>query len=113
MLPFSNEGYPHLMSPLSCLIVVYRDIMSKSSVTPWAVAHQSPLSMARPRQKYWNGLLFPSPGDLPDPGVKAARPVLAGAPFTTEPPGKPLLALHRSHQNTACLLGHIPWWLSW
>ena len=43
------------------------------------------------RQKYWSWLPFPSPGDLPDPGIKPASPespVLAGAFFTTEPPGK-------------------------
>ena len=36
--------------------------------TPWTVAHQAPLSMGFPRQEYWSGLPFPSPGDLPDPG---------------------------------------------
>ena len=37
---------------------------------PWALAHQAPLSMEFFRQKYWSGLPFPSPGDLPDPGIK-------------------------------------------
>ena len=41
------------------------------------------------RQEYWSGLPFPSPGDLPDPGIKPASPALAGRFFTTEPPGKP------------------------
>ena len=40
------------------------------------------------RQEYWSGLSFPSPGDLPDPGIKPMAPVLAGGFFTTEPPGK-------------------------
>ena len=40
--------------------------MSDSFVTPWTVAHQAPLSMGFPRQEYWSGLPFPSPGDLPD-----------------------------------------------
>ena len=44
--------------------------------------------MGFPRQEYWSGLLFPSPGDLPDPGIEPATPVLAGGFFTTEPPGK-------------------------
>ena len=39
-------------------------------VTPWSVAHQAPLSMRFPRQEYWSGLPFPSPGDLPDPGIE-------------------------------------------
>ena len=64
-------------------------IMSDSFVSPWASAHQAPLSMGFPRQEYWNGLLFPSPGDIPDPGTKAMSPILAGRLFTTELPGKP------------------------
>ena len=39
-------------------------------VTPWTVAHQAPLSMEYSRQEYWSGLPFPSPGDLPHPGIK-------------------------------------------
>ena len=63
--------------------------MSDSFVTPWTVAHQASLSMGFPRQEFWSGLPFPSPGDLPDPGIKPASPALAGGFFTTEPPGKP------------------------
>ena len=55
---------------------------------PWTVNHQAPLSMRFPRQ-FWSGLPFPSPGDLPDPGIKPWSPALAGRFFTTEPPGKP------------------------
>ena len=47
-------------------------------VTTWSVAHQAPLSMGFPRQEYWSGLPFPSPGDLPNTGIKPASPVLAG-----------------------------------
>ena len=43
-------------------------------VTPWTVACQAPLSMGFSRQEYWNGLLFPSPGHLPDPGIKPGSP---------------------------------------
>ena len=42
--------------------------------TPWTVAHQAPLSMGFSRQEYWSGLPFPSPGDLPDPGIKQCLP---------------------------------------
>ena len=42
------------------------------------------------RQEYWSRLLFPSPGDLPDPSIKPMSPALAGGFCTTEPPGKPL-----------------------
>ena len=55
-------------------------------------AHQAPLSMGFPRQEYWSGLPFPTPGDLPDPGIESASPAspaLAGGFFTTEPHGKP------------------------
>ena len=68
--------------------------VSCSVVSPWTVACQAPLSMEFSRQEYWSGFPFPSPGDLPDPGIKSASPVspaLAGRFFTSEPPGKPLL----------------------
>ena len=45
-------------------------------VTPWTVARQAPLSMGFPRQEYWNGLPFPPPGDLPDPGIETVSPAL-------------------------------------
>ena len=62
--------------------------MSDSFTTPWTVALQAPLSMGFSRQKYWSGLSFPSPGDLPEPGIKPASPSLAGRFFATEPPGE-------------------------
>ena len=42
--------------------------------TSWTVAHQAPSSMGFSRQEYWNGLPFPSPGDLPDPGIEPRFP---------------------------------------
>ena len=63
--------------------------VSDSFVTLWTVARQGPLSMGFPRQEYWIGVPSPSPGDLPDPGIKRESPALAGGFFTTEPPGKP------------------------
>ena len=56
---------------------------------PWTVPRQAPLSMGFPREEYWSGLPFPPPGDLPNPGIQLASPVLAGGFFTTESPGKP------------------------
>ena len=53
------------------------------------IACQAPLSMGFPRQKYWSGLPFPSPGDLLNPRIKPVSPALAGSFFTTEPPAKP------------------------
>ena len=75
-----------------CMFVFSRSVMSDSFVTPWTVAHQAPLSMELPRQEYWSGLPFPTPGDLLDPGIEPASlasPTLAGGFFTTVPPGKP------------------------
>ena len=57
--------------------------------TPRTAAFQGSLSMGFFRQEYWSGLPFPSPGDLPDPGIEPMSPALAGGFFTTEPPGKP------------------------
>ena len=58
--------------------------------TPWTVTHQVPLSIEFSRQEYCSGLPFPSPGDLPDPGIELVSPELARDSFTAEPPGKPL-----------------------
>ena len=60
-------------------------------VTPWTIAHQTPLSIGFPRQAQWSGLLFPPLDDLPDPKIKPASPLspaLAGGFFVIEPPGK-------------------------
>ena len=54
--------------------------------TLWTVAHQAPLSVGFSRQEYWSGLLFLSPGDLPNPGIKSISPLspaLTGVFFTT------------------------------
>ena len=51
-------------------------------VTPWTVAHQAALSMGFSRQEYWNGLPFPSPGDLPNSGIKPRSPALQADSLT-------------------------------
>ena len=58
-------------------------------VTPWTVAHQPPPSMEFSRQEYWSGLPFPSPGDLPDPGIEPRSPELRADTLPSEPPGNP------------------------
>ena len=55
----------------------------------WTVACQAPLSMRFPRQEYWSGWPFPSPGDLPDPGIKPKSPSLRKDSLSTEPLEKP------------------------
>ena len=50
--------------------------VKSNSVTPGTVAHQVPLSMGSSRQEYWSGLPFPSPGDLPNPGIEPGTPIV-------------------------------------
>ena len=58
------------------------------SATPWTVAYQAPQSMEFSRQEYWSGLPFPSPGDLPNPGMEPGSPTLQAGALPSEPPGK-------------------------
>ena len=58
--------------------------------TLWTVANQAPPSKGFSRQEYWHGLPFPSPGDLPHPGIELRSPTLQADALTSEPPGKPL-----------------------
>ena len=53
-------------------------------MTPWTIARQAPLSMGFSRQEYWSDLLFPSPGDLPDPGIEPRSPALQADSLLTE-----------------------------
>ena len=66
-------------------------MLNGRSVTLWIVAHKAPLFMGIPKQEYWSGLPFPSPGYLPHPRTEPTSLALAAVFFTIEPPGKPLL----------------------
>ena len=83
----------------SLLVIVTIQSLSRVQlfVTPSTAACQAPRSMGFPRQEYWSGLLCPSPGDLPDPGIKPSTSALAGRFFTIEPPGKPLQESRKGH----------------
>ena len=73
-------------------MVVVGSLVAKSCptlATPWTVACQGPLSMGFSRQEYWSGLLFPSPEDLPDPGIEPRSPALQANSLPTELWGKP------------------------
>ena len=59
-----------------------------SLTTPWTVACQAPLSIGFSRQEYWSGLPIPSPGDLPDSGIKPRSPALQADSLPSEPPVK-------------------------
>ena len=116
-IPFSRgssqpRGRNHLSS-VSCILV---KVMSLSRVRlfaiPWTVVYQASLSMGFSRQEYWSGLPFPSPGDLPDPGIEPMSPALQADAlpsdpfFTSEPPGMlPLVVRIRQSMH----LRKIPW----
>ena len=68
---------------------VSRSVMS-NSMTPWTAAHQAPLSIGLSRQEYWSGLPFPSPGELPDPGIELGFPAWQADSLPSAPPGKPM-----------------------
>ena len=58
--------------------------------SPWTVAYQAPPSMGFSRLEYWSGLPFPSPGNLPNPGIEPGSPAFQADTLTSAPPGKPL-----------------------
>ena len=77
----------------SVSFLVGGDLVIKSCLTlatPWTISHQAPLSIGFSRQEYRNGLPFPSPRDLSDPGIKPGSPALQADSLPTEIPGKPL-----------------------
>ena len=67
----------------ACVRLVTQSCLTFSD--PWTVAHQAPLSMGFSRQECWSGLPFPSPGDLPDAGIKPESPSLQADSLLTEP----------------------------
>ena len=97
-------------------VVVYLLSCVRLYTTPWTVPCQASLSTEFSRQEYWSRLTFPSPGDLPNPGIEPASPALAGGFFITEPPRKPrgCLTSTRSYHflGSVCFFG-LPLWLSW
>ena len=71
------------------VIVIIVQLLSRVQLFVTPGACQFPLSMGFLRQEHWSGLPFPSPGDLPHPGLEPTSPALAGRFSTAEPPGKP------------------------
>ena len=67
--------------------------MSDSLGPRGTVVRQAPLCIEFSRQEYWSGLPFPSPGDLPDPGMEPGSPTMQAASLLSEPPGKPVCRL--------------------
>ena len=74
------------MKSLSCVQLL---------VTPWTVAYQAPPSIGFSRQEFWGGLPFPSPEDLPNPGIEPRSPTLEADALLSEPPGKVFISLEQ------------------
>ena len=86
--------FPFYCFPLYLYIVHLRSEVKLLSrvwlfATPWTVTYQAPLSMGFSRQESWSGLPFPSPGDLPDPGIEPRSPTLQADALPSEPPSYP------------------------
>ena len=115
--PFHLDAYnimihqtwiPHPMS-LHCAALSHVQLFA----TPWTVAHQAPLSTGFSRQEYWSGLPFPSPGDLPDPGIQPtslASPALVGGFCTTEPPAHKSIHILQEYKQKGNL-NALEWWV--
>ena len=88
--PWSKSSY---LSTDLCRSVV------SDSATPWTVTHQAPLSMGFSRPEYWNGLSFPSLGDLPDSGTEPRSPALQADSLPSEPPRNHLVNGHEFEQT--------------
>ena len=80
------RGYAYIYANICCLIAK----LCLNLVTPCTIAHQAPLSKGFPKQEYWSELLFPSPGNLSDPGIASGSPALSGGFFTLNHLGSPI-----------------------
>jgi len=88
--PSSQWCHPAISYVLSLDACVLWCSVVSDSVTPWSVACQAPLSMEFSKQEYWSGLPFPSPGDLPNPGIKPRSSALQADSLPFEPSVRPV-----------------------
>ena len=100
---------PFLTSELESVCVFSRSVVSNSLQSPQAATHQDSLSTVFPRQEYWNGLPFPPPGDLPDPGRPRLNLSLLHCRFftvlaTREAPSVKNSTLDHDYQRAVILL---------
>ena len=72
---------------LNCTMKVKSFSRVQLFVTPWTVAYEAPPSMGFSRKEYWSGLPFPSPGDLPHPGIQPGSTALQADALPSKPPG--------------------------
>ena len=92
------------------LIFMVGGLVAKSYLTlatPWTVAHQAPLSMGFSKEEYQSGLPWPSPRDLPNPGIKPGSPALQADALPSEPLGKPNKQNKQNHVESELLWGDI------
>ena len=87
----SADVIPHTAYLLSVEVVKVVKLLSHVRLfeTPWTAAYQAPQSLEFSRQEYWNGVPFPSAGDLPNPGIEPRSPALQADALLSEPLGKP------------------------
>ena len=105
---------------MSALLLLSHLVVSDSFVSPWTVALQAPLFMEFSSQEYWSGLPFPSPGNLPNPGIEPTSPALQVDSLLLSHQGSPMSALLSSeiihvhlppHPPTQYLLFSVVWLL--
>ena len=68
-------------------------------LSPWTIAYHTPPSMGFSRQEYWNGLPFPSPGSLPNPGIEPGSPELQTDTLLSEPQGSPVYGVWKRKKH--------------
>ena len=86
LLKPSLNSFEHNLA--NVLLLLFSHLVMSDSATSWTVVHQAPLFIGFPKQEYWSGLPFSSPGDLPNPGTEPMSPILAGKFSTAVPHGK-------------------------
>ena len=110
-------GYPLHGRPCAKHFKVKVNSLSRVQLfaTPWTVGYQTSPSMGFSRQEYRSGLPFPSPGDLPDPGIEPGSPTLEADALTSKPPGDPLISSPFQHQEASIVIPFagprgFTWW---
>ena len=86
---FQEQSFIYIEVKLLSRVQLFVQLFS----TPWTVAYQTSQSMGFSRQEYWSGLLFPSPGDLSDPGIEPGSPALQADSLQSGPPGKSAITI--------------------
>ena len=99
---------PDIYTSMCICILGVSEVKSLSCVwllvTPWTIAYQAPPSMEFSRQEYWSGLPFPSPEDLPNPGIEPGSPALQADALPSEPPGKHVYREATIKRRTFCIV---------